>query len=378
MKLSQRLFIITTFVILLAGCKKEQFTIRLSINPEDAGYLSGAGTFTSGTSVTVTAVSNNGYSFISWTENGNTVSTDSSFTFKISADRNLIATFRQDAAKLIFKFKFDPNQERLGNLGTPTPLPSGHAGQSPSFNAMSAHYIELAPGPLTALGAGAVLYHAPETTAGGGTAIDFSQSRLAKDGEMFYEIPLKDVTPGDYQYLRVSLAYQNYNVNLYVDTTINVAGTNYTIQDESPCTVASFIGYNTYVTNYKVKDQNLTVNGNRAQGYWGFEYAANFYGYQYNLLTSGQAPAGSTTVVNPLFATSPIPAGSCLATGAFTGDKLHITGQETKDVVVTVSLPTNKSFEWVEVGTPDDKWCPSKGEYIVDMGVRGMIPSAQY
>src|SRR3954466_3452707 len=83
------------------------------------------------------------------------------------------------APKLIFKFKFDPGQERLGNLGTPTPLPAGHAGQSPTFNAMSAHYIELAPGPLTLLGQGTVIYKAAETTVGGEKAIDFEQSRFA-------------------------------------------------------------------------------------------------------------------------------------------------------------------------------------------------------
>lgn len=276
--------------------------------------------------------------------------------------------------KLIFKFKFDPTQERLGNLGTPTPLPAGHGGQSPTFNAMSAHYIELAQGPLTPLGGGAVLYRAPETTAGGSTAIDFSKSTYAKDGETFFEVPLKDVAAGDYQYLRVSLAYQNYDVMLYVDTTIS----GFHIVNESPCTVASFIGFNTYISNsYKVKNQSITAPGNHLQGYWGFEYSANFSGYPYNLLTSGQAPAGSTTVVNPIQATSPIPAGSCLVTGPFSGSNLHITGNETKDVIVTVSLSTNKSFEWVEVNN-DGKWEPSKGEYIVDMGVRGMIPSAQY
>ncbi|MES2622159.1 MAG: hypothetical protein V4615_15015 [Bacteroidota bacterium] len=275
--------------------------------------------------------------------------------------------------KLIFKFKFDPTQERLGNTGAPTPLPSGHAGQSPTFNAMCAHYIELAAGPLTQLGGGDVLYHAPEVTTGGTKAIDFSQSKFAKDGEVFYEIPLKDLTPGDYEYLRVSLAYQNYDVNLFIDTIIS----GYTISQEYPCTVASFIGYNTYINNYKVKNQNIAVNANRAQGYWGFEFATNFFGYPYNLLTSGQAPAGATTVVNPLFATSPIPSGSCLVTGPFSGDKLHITGNETKDVVVTVSLSTNNSFEWVDV-VSDGKWEPTKGENIVDMGVRGMIPSAQY
>ncbi len=276
--------------------------------------------------------------------------------------------------KLIFKFKFDPTQERLNNFGQPTSLPVGHAGQSPIFNAMSAHYIELAKGPLDTLGGDGVLYIAPETTLGGSRAIDFAQSAFAKDGEVFFSVPLKDVTPGDYEYLRVSLAYQNYDVTLHIDTTIS----GFHIVKDTTATVASFIGYNTYVANnYKVKNQNITAAGNHLQGYWGFEYSANFYGYPYNLLTSGQAPAGATTVVNPLFATSPIPAGSCLATGAFTGDKLHITGNETKDVVVTVSLSTNKSFEWVEV-VNDGRWEPTKGEYIVDMGVRGLKPSAEY
>src|SRR5687767_5900138 len=69
--------------------------------------------------------------------------------------------------KLIFKFKFDASQERLNNIGQPAPMPAGHAGQSPVFNSMSAHYLELAPSALTALGKGAILYRAAETTAGG-------------------------------------------------------------------------------------------------------------------------------------------------------------------------------------------------------------------
>lgn len=286
-----------------------------------------------------------------------------------------------NAPKLIFKFKFDPAQARYDSFGNlQTSLPATHAGQSPSFNAMSAHYIELAQGALTQVGTGAVVYHAPEVTTGGATAIDFSQSRFAKDGESFYEIPLKNVAAGEYEYLRVSLAYQNYDVKLYIDTIYNYLGVNVPIQAEYPCTVASFIGYNTYLSNYKVKNQNLTVNANKKQGYWGFEMSADFYGQPYNLLTSGQAPAGATTVVNPIAATSPIPAGSCLVTGSFGNtSKLKISGAETKDIVVTVSLSTNKSFEWIEaVGHEDGKWEPSKGEVIVDMGVRGMIPSAQY
>jgi hypothetical protein len=55
------------------------------------------------------------------------------------------------------------------------------------------------------------------------------------------------------------------------------------------------------------------------------------------------------------------------------GNKLVITGNETSDIVVEVSLSTNKSFEWTEV-VADGKWEPSKGEQVVDMGIRGMVP----
>jgi hypothetical protein len=273
---------------------------------------------------------------------------------------------------LVLKFKFDPTQARLNNTGQPEPVPAGHAGQSPDFNKMSAHYVELTPTAFTALGGGAVLYKAPETTAGGNNAIDFDKSKFAGNNETFFSIPLKDIAPGTYEWLRISLAYQNYNIKYYIDTV--VAGI--PVQEEFPATVASFIGFNTYIKNYKIKDQNIAVNANKKQGYWGFETVINFGGTNYPYSATGQAPEGATTVVNPLFATSPIPAGSCLVTAAFTPGKLTITGKEASDIVVEVSLSVNKSFEWIEQ-VNDGKWEPGKGEAVVDMGIRGMIPKIQ-
>ena len=43
------------------------------------------------------------------------------------------------------------------------------------------------------------------------------------------------------------------------------------------------------------------------------------------------------------------------------------------DVVITVSLSTNKSFEWTELDG-DNKFEPVNGETVVDMGIRGMLP----
>ncbi len=73
-----------------------------------------------------------------------------------------------------FIFKFDSTQERLNNLGTPAGVASGNKAQSPVFNVMSAHYLELTPDQFTALGSENVLYKAPETSIAGSNAIDFS------------------------------------------------------------------------------------------------------------------------------------------------------------------------------------------------------------
>lgn len=282
------------------------------------------------------------------------------------------------AAKLIFRYRFDSTQERLNNTGQPASVPDGNAAQSPVFNSMSAHYIELAPNAATALGKGSILYKAPETDAGGETAIDFEQSVFAHNNEVFYALPLKDIPAGEYEWLRISLAYQHYTVQYHVDTAITIAtdttSNTIVINQDFTGTIASFIGYNTYLKSYLIKSQSLTVDGNRRQGYWGFETVISAEGFSETYTTSGQSPEGGTTVVNPIFDTSPVPVGSCVVTAAFLPGKLVITGKETENIIVEVSLSTNKSFEWKEV-VNNGKWDPLKGEPVVDMGIRGMTPT---
>lgn len=256
---------------------------------------------------------------------------------------------------LIVKFKFNPTQERLNNIGQPAPIPVGHAAQSPDFEKISAHYFELTPNATTPLGLGQILYHAPETNLGGSTAIDFSKTIIKGENEDYLKIPLKDIQPGSYQWVRVSLAYQKYRImvrsnNLYFSGTLE-----------------SFVGYNTYITSHQINGQNFTINGNRRQGYWAFALD----GLPFS--TSGIAPEGATTVPNPLFNTSPIPAGSCVVTGRF-DTNLNITGNETNDIIVTLSLSINNSFEWTEVNF-DGKYEPEAGEQVIDMGLRGLKPT---
>ena len=82
-------------------------------------------------------------------------------------------------ANLIIKLKFDPTQERLGNLGQPVAVAPGNAAQSPSVNRMSANYIEFAPNAFTLLGEGEIVFEGAETNAGGANAIDFQNAEFA-------------------------------------------------------------------------------------------------------------------------------------------------------------------------------------------------------
>ena len=73
----------------------QTWTIVASASPVAGGTVAGAGTYTNGASVTVTASANPGYAFVNWTEAGAQVSASASFNFAAGADRTLVANFVQ-------------------------------------------------------------------------------------------------------------------------------------------------------------------------------------------------------------------------------------------------------------------------------------------
>jgi hypothetical protein len=74
------------------------FTISVSSNPAVGGTVNGDGSYTLGSNATVTAVPATGYTFTNWTENGNVVSTLTSYSFVVNQDRNLDANFEQSSS----------------------------------------------------------------------------------------------------------------------------------------------------------------------------------------------------------------------------------------------------------------------------------------
>ncbi|SDR71110.1 hypothetical protein SAMN04515667_0401 [Formosa sp. Hel1_31_208] len=274
------------------------------------------------------------------------------FSMLLSCSDNSTDNPPLNSPNLIIKLKFDPDQERLGNLGQPVSVPIGNAAQTPTINRMSANYIEFAPSATTALGTGEVIFEGDETTDGGTQAINFQNAVFAGNNDTFLIVPLSEVSIGNYEWVRVSLAYQEGGIDLRVNG-LDISGT-----------LGSFVGYNSYITSFNLNGNIIDVNANKEQGFWVFE-ALGF-------TTQGQAPEGATTVSNPLFATSPIPQGSCVVTGEFENG-FTITGNETQDITVTLSFSINDSFEWTEVNA-DGKYEPEVGEQVVDMGLRGLIP----
>ena len=160
---------------------------------------------------------------------------------------------------LIFKFKFDSTQVRLDNFGNVSAIPANHGAQSPLFNQISAHYLELAQNQFTALGNGEIVYTGASSYAGSDTAVDFNQATVVGEGEIFKKIPLSSINPGTYEWIRASLTYQNYDIKM--------RASGYDFYGN----LASFVGYNTYITSYTVGGESITVNNDKLQGYWGFK-----------------------------------------------------------------------------------------------------------
>ena len=69
------------------------FSITATVYPVEAGTVTGCGLYTEATEATITAVPNEGFMFLRWTESGETVSEAADYTFTVTSSRDLIAEF---------------------------------------------------------------------------------------------------------------------------------------------------------------------------------------------------------------------------------------------------------------------------------------------
>ncbi|MBR4155730.1 MAG: leucine-rich repeat domain-containing protein, partial [Bacteroidales bacterium] len=86
-------FTVTEAKELVANFELLTYSVTVSANPAEGGSINGAGTYTHGETATLNAAANYGYQFISWTENGEVVSTDAEYSFTVTEAKELVANF---------------------------------------------------------------------------------------------------------------------------------------------------------------------------------------------------------------------------------------------------------------------------------------------
>ena len=78
-----------------------QYDITATANPAEGGTVDGADTYYQGETCTLTATVNEGYAFVNWTEGGEEVSTEATYSFEVTAARELVANFAAMATQTV-------------------------------------------------------------------------------------------------------------------------------------------------------------------------------------------------------------------------------------------------------------------------------------
>ena len=114
-------FTVTGDAAFVANFGIDSYAVTATANPTAGGTVTGSGTYTHGSSCTLTATANTGYTFINWTKNGSVVSTNASYTFNVTAAGSYVAHFEVMATHSV-----TVNQTTGGTISaTPT---TGYAG----------------------------------------------------------------------------------------------------------------------------------------------------------------------------------------------------------------------------------------------------------
>ena len=84
-------FVVNEDTHLVAHFQPNSYQIAASVDPQGSGTISGAGTYTYGQTATLTVIPNENYVFQNWTEDGEVVSEDETYSFEVTGNRNLVA-----------------------------------------------------------------------------------------------------------------------------------------------------------------------------------------------------------------------------------------------------------------------------------------------
>ena len=83
-------------ILATAFFAKKSFNIEASVDPENGGTVTGAGSYLFGDTASLTAVAAEGFKFVEWTEDGVSIGSDNPLEFVVNANRAFVAHFRQE------------------------------------------------------------------------------------------------------------------------------------------------------------------------------------------------------------------------------------------------------------------------------------------
>ena len=84
----------------VANFELNSYEITAVANPEEGGTVEGAGTYDYGTEATLTATANAGYTFVNWSMNGQTVSSNATYTFTVTDGGEYVANFELNSYEI--------------------------------------------------------------------------------------------------------------------------------------------------------------------------------------------------------------------------------------------------------------------------------------
>lgn len=106
-------FTATSNRTLIANFTANSYTVSASVEPTNSGTISGTGSYNYGTTASLTATANTGYTFTNWTENGTVVSTNNTYSFTVDKTRTLVANFTLNT----FNITASINLANAGSIG---------------------------------------------------------------------------------------------------------------------------------------------------------------------------------------------------------------------------------------------------------------------
>ncbi len=85
----------------VTGGQPVTYTVTATVNPVGSGTVTGAGVYEEGETATLVATPVSGYDFVNWTEGGDVVSTDATYSFVVTEDRDLVANFTAPSTNIL-------------------------------------------------------------------------------------------------------------------------------------------------------------------------------------------------------------------------------------------------------------------------------------